>query len=202
MLIAFMEEGQGMNTFYHASDHEDQSQPKQGHDASRSARPKRFNSGFFLTFLVMYAVWLVFSGRFDGFHLTLGGISCAIVALLSADLLFPSPVNRRLPLLLVRYIGYVPWLLYQIFRANLHVMYLVFHPRMMELIDPHIIEFNSKLTSDISRTTFANSITLTPGTITVNVTALGKFSVHCIDKESGKPLPGEMEARIAKVFGK
>jgi len=100
----------------------------------------------------------------------------------------------------LRFIGYVPWLLYQIFLANLHVMYLVFHPRMMELIDPQIIEFDSKLTSDISRTTFANSITLTPGTITVHVTAGGKFSVHCIDTESGKPLPGEMEAKIAKVF--
>ncbi len=190
-----------MNALNDASDLENQSQPKIAKDAARPAQPKRFSAGFFLTFLVMFAVWLLFSGRFDGFHLILGGISCAIVALLSADLLFPSSVNRRLPLLWFRFVGYIPWLLYQIFRANLHVMYLVFHPRMMELIDPHIIEFNSKLTSDISRTTFANSITLTPGTITVNVTALGKFSVHCIDSESGKPLPGEMEARIAKVFG-
>jgi multicomponent Na+:H+ antiporter subunit E len=190
-----------MNTFYQASDPEDQAQPKQSRNTSRPAQPKRFSAGFFLTFLVMFAVWLVFSGRFDGFHLTLGGISCAIVAFLSADLLFPSSVNRRLPLLWFRFVGYIPWLLYQIFKANLHVMYLVFHPRMMELIDPHVIEFGSKLKSDISRTTFANSITLTPGTITVNVTALGNFSVHCIDSESGKPLPGEMEARIAKVFG-
>jgi len=190
-----------MDRLNHETGREDQSQPKPGNGASPSRHPKRFSAGFFLTFLVMFAVWLVFSGRFDGFHLTIGGISCAVVALLSADLLFPSPVNRRLPLLWFRCIGYIPWLLYQIFRANLHVMYLVFHPRMMELIDPQIIEFNSKLTSDISRTTFANSITLTPGTITVNVTALGKFSVHCIDTESGQPLPGEMEARIANVFG-
>jgi multicomponent Na+:H+ antiporter subunit E len=71
---------------------------------------------------------------------------------------------------------------------------------MMDLIDPHIIEFDSRLKSDYARTTFANSITLTPGTITVAVTVLGIFSVHCIDVESGKPLPGEMEDRIAKVF--
>jgi multicomponent Na+:H+ antiporter subunit E len=149
----------------------------------------------------MFTVWLVFSGRFDGFHLILGVVSCTIIALLSADLLFPFPVNRDLPFLWLRIVGYLPWLFYQILRANLHVMYLVFHPRMIELIDPHIIEFNSELTSDVARTTFANSITLTPGTITVNVTALGKFSVHCIDTESGLPLPGEMEARIANVFG-
>jgi len=190
-----------MNTSSHASKREVPAEPGHGREHSRPARRQRFGADFFLTFAVMFAVWVVFSGKFDGFHLALGGISCGIVAFLSADLLFPNPVNRRLPLLWLRFIGYIPWLLYQIFRANIHVMYLVFHPRMMELIDPHIIEFNSKLTSDISRTTFANSITLTPGTITVNVTALAKFSVHCIDTESGKPLPGEMEARIAKVFG-
>ena len=190
-----------MDRLNHEPGREDQSQPKPGNDASPSPHPKRFSARFFFTFLVMFAVWLVFSGRFDGFHLILGVISCAIVAFLSADLLFGSPVTGSLPLLWFRFIGYLPWLLYQIFRANLHVMYLVFHPRMMELIDPQIIEFNSTLTGDISRTTFANSITLTPGTITVNVTALGKFSVHCIDTESGQPLPGEMEARIASVFG-
>ena len=190
-----------MNTFNHASDRKDQSQPKPGDYASQSPHPKRFSAGFFLTFIIMFATWLVFSGRFDGFHLTMGVISCGIVALLSGDLLFPSPLDRNLPFVWLRFLGYIPWLLYQIFLANLHVMYLVFHPRMMELIDPQIIEFDSKLTSDVSRTTFANSITLTPGTITINVTAIGKFSVHCIDTESGKPLPGKMEAKIAKIFG-
>ena len=76
--------------------------------------------------------------------------------------------------------------------------FLAFHPRMMELIDPHIIEFNSKLTSDISRTTFANSITLTPGTITVNVTALGKFSVHCIDTEPGNNTDDQHQYSVQK----
>ena len=190
-----------MDTVNHATGRKDQSQSPPRHDSALPARPKRFSARFFLTFLVMFTVWIVFSGRFDGFHLILGVISCAIIALLSADLLFPLPVNRGLPFLWLRMIRYLPWLFYQIFRANLHVMYLVFHPRMMELIDPHIIEFNSDLASDVARTTFANSITLTPGTITVNVTALGKFSVHCIDTESGLPLPGEMQARIANVFG-
>jgi len=161
---------------------------------------RRLNAGFFLTFLVMFAMWLVFSGRFDAFHLILGVLSSIIVAFLSGDLLFPAALDRALPLVWLRFIGYIPWLLLQILKANLHVMYLVFHPRMRELIDPQIIEFDSQLSSDVARMTFANSITLTPGTITVNVTAIGKFSVHCIDAESGKPLPGEMEAKIAQVF--
>ena len=198
MLIILQLEDEGLESSENKTRHRDAASED---NSGRPRRPTPFNTGFFLTFLVMFCVWLVFSGRFDGFHLTLGALCCAIVALVSGDLLFRLPANRRLPLLWLRFMGYVPWLLYQIFRANLYVMYLVFHPRMMELIDPQIIEFNSKLKSDVSRTTFANSITLTPGTITVNVSALGKFSVHCIDTESGKPLPGEMEARIAKVFG-
>ena len=80
-------------------------------------------------------------------------------------------------------------------------MRLVLHPKMMELIDPKIITFKSRLKSDMSLVTFANSITLTPGTITVYVSVYGRFSVHIIDQASGQSLPGEMEERIARAFG-
>jgi multicomponent Na+:H+ antiporter subunit E len=72
---------------------------------------------------------------------------------------------------------------------------------MLDLIDPEIIRFKSKLNQDLSLVTFANSITLTPGTITVYVTMDGVFSVHAIDKKSSEGLPGEMEERIARAFG-
>lgn len=155
---------------------------------------------FTLTFLIMFCFWILFSGKFDYFHISLGIGSSLIVAALSKDLFFPSRIKPGFIVCWLRFAGYIPWLFYQIFLANLHVLYLVFHPRMKELIDPKIINFNTKLTNDISRTTFANSITLTPGTITVNVSVLGKFAVHCIDEKSGRSLPGEMEKKVAKVF--
>jgi multicomponent Na+:H+ antiporter subunit E len=71
----------------------------------------------------------------------------------------------------------------------------------MDMIDPRIVKFRSKLKSDLALVTFANSITLTPGTITVSVSLDGDFKVHAIDKASGDPLPGQMEQRIAKAFG-
>ena len=154
-----------------------------------------------LTFIIMFVLWVVLSGRFDAFHLSLGIISCLIVAYFSSDLLFKSPNVKMLPGLWIRFALYVPWLLYQIFLANLHLLYLAFHPRMMDLIDPKIIKFRSKLKSDLALVTFANSITLTPGTITVYLSIDGDFKVHAIDKASGDPLPGDMEARIAKAFG-
>ena len=155
---------------------------------------------FVLTFLIMFFFWVLFSGKFDFFHIFLGVGSSLIVAAFSKDLLFPSRIKPGFIICWLRFAGYVPWLFYQIFLANLRILYLVFHPRMMELIDPKIINFSTKLTNDISRTTFANSITLTPGTVTINVSVLGKFRVHCIDEISGRSLPGEMEQRIAKVF--
>lgn len=174
---------------------------KPGSRYSRNPPKKRSAiAPFILTFFIMALFWILFSGKFDPFHLGLGLASCLIVAAISNDLLFPSGIKPQFFVCWVRFVGYIPWLFYQIFLANLHVLYLVFHPRMMELIDPKIIEFDSRLKSEISRTTFANSITLTPGTITVNVSVLGKFSVHCIDEISGRSLPGNMEVRIAKVF--
>ncbi len=148
----------------------------------------------------MIVIWFLLSGKFDVFHLTLGIISCAMVAYFSGDLLFTSPRINDLPGSWIRFVRYVPWLLYQIFLANLHVLYLTFHPKMHDLIDPKIIEFQSKLQSDLSLVTFANSITLTPGTITVSVSGNGEFQVHAIDKKSCEGLPGEMESRIAKAF--
>lgn len=149
----------------------------------------------------MFGVWVVLSGKFDAFHLSLGLISCGIVAYLSSDLLFSSPKPRGLLVQWARFVRYIPWLMVEIVKANLHVLYLTFHPRMMELIDPKIVKFQSKLKSDLALVTFANSITLTPGTITVYVSIDGHFKVHAIDKTSGDPLPGEMERRVAKAFG-
>jgi multicomponent Na+:H+ antiporter subunit E len=174
--------------------------PPSEENPSKTLRPKRLRATFIISFLILFILWIVFSGRFDGFHITLGLISSAIVAAISGDLMFTSHQPRGVFSLWLRLFAYIPWLIYQIFLANVHVMYLVFHPKMMELINPKIIEFESRLKSDYARTTFANSITLTPGTITVNVTVLGRFSVHCIDDQSGLSLPGGMEERIVKVF--
>ena len=155
---------------------------------------------FFLTFLICFVTWIILSGRFDLFHLGLGVIACSITASLSGTMLISVRELDRLPGRWGRFILYVPWLLYQVMLANLHVMYLVCHPRMNELIDPRIVRFRSRLKKPMSLLIFANSITLTPGTITVYVSISGEFTVHAIDEASGAALPGEMEERIARVM--
>ena len=155
---------------------------------------------YLLTFLILSVFWLVFSGKYDLFHLVLGLFSCVVVTILCTNLLFPYPVTSRMFRCWPRFISYLPWLFYQIVLANIHLLYLTFHPNMKHLINPKIIRFNSRLKSNVSRTALANSITLTPGTITVFAGVMGSFAVHCIDDRSGRDLPGEMEDRIAKVF--
>jgi len=153
-----------------------------------------------LTFAIMFCFWLFFSGRFDFFHVSTGLISCLIVSTISSRMLFPKPIHLTIFKKWFKFAAYLPWLFYQIFLANLHLLFLTFHPKMRALINPKIIRFDSRLKSDISRTTLANSITLTPGTITVYTGVMGSFAVHCIDDKSGKDLPGTMEEKIAKVF--
>jgi len=167
---------------------------------SPSTKPKRSPVPYILTFVVCMLTWLVLSGKFDLFHLSLGVVSSVIVSFASGDMLFATKNPKRLPGQWLRFATYVPWLLYQIFRANMHVMRLVFHPRMMDLINPQMIKFNSRLTSEMARFVYANSITLTPGTITVYVSLYGGYTVHAIDDASAEGLPGEMEARVAAIF--
>lgn len=168
--------------------------------AARSHRPGLEILPRILTFFILFFLWLILSGQFDSFHITLGVISCLMVTYFSGDLLFPGTRKTGLIRLGFRVALYVPWLLYQVLMANFHILYLVFHPRMMDLIDPSIIRFQSKLKDELPLVIFANSITLTPGTITVYVSVDGDFQVHAIDRKSGEPLPGEMEARIIRAF--
>lgn len=170
------------------------------HNSPKPPRKTRSVTAFFLTFFILLGIWLLLSGKFDRVHISLGIVSCLIVAFLSSDLLFTSSETKGMTVICLRFLQYIPWLLYQVFLANIHLLYLAFHPRMIDLIDPEIIRFKSKLKSNISLLTFANSITLTPGTITIYVSVYGDFQVHAIDKPSGQSLPGEMEARVRRIF--
>jgi multicomponent Na+:H+ antiporter subunit E len=171
-----------------------------GYTLKKTVRYRFISLPALLTFIILFAFWLIFSGKFDPFHIILGIFSCLMVAAVSNDLFFPSLNSQGVLMCWIRFSRYIPWLLYQVFLANLRLLYLAFHPKMIDKIDPHLISFDSHLHSDVARTTFANSITLTPGTITVSVNILGRFTVHCIDRPSGQALPGEMEGRIGAVF--
>jgi multicomponent Na+:H+ antiporter subunit E len=155
---------------------------------------------FLITFVLMFISWIVLSGKFIPLLLWLGGISSLLIAYFFHDLLFPNMKPGTIKIFF-QFLRYTPWLILEIVKANFHLLYLVFHPRMMDMIDPHIIEFKTNLESDVAITTLANSITLTPGTITVTASSDGAFRVHAIDKPSAASLPGVMLEKVANVFG-
>ena len=156
---------------------------------------------FIITFLVMFAMWLIFSGKFDLFHMGLGVISCLIVAFMSSDLLITNTTFATIPTLWVRFLLYFPWLLWQIVLSNLHVLKLVYSRDLLERINPQMVHFRTKLKNDMAQVTFANSITLTPGTITVGLSVYGDYSVHAIDDTTAGGLPGDMETKSGHIFG-
>ena len=153
----------------------------------------------FATFAVMLLFWVVLSGMFDAFHLSLGVICCLLIAHFSHDLLFFGDGKYSNSKSLLGLIAYLPWLFYQILLANLQVAYIVLNPRMLDLIDPHVIRFKTKLKRPISKVTFAQSITLTPGTITVSIHD-DEFSVYALTRSASDSLPGEMEGRVARAL--
>lgn len=153
---------------------------------------------FLGTAVILFAFWMLLSGKFDTFHLTLGAICCALVAYLFHDLLFANTRVGDMRVIAWRFITYMPWLIGQIVLSNIHVASLVLRPKMP--IDPQIIKFKTKLETDISCVTLANSITLTPGTITMDIKD-GVYYVHALSKKVAEDLnTGEMEDRVAHIF--
>jgi multicomponent Na+:H+ antiporter subunit E len=150
------------------------------------------------TFFILFGFWVLLSGKYDLFHLTLGVICSLLVAFLTHDLLFANARVGDAKVIFRRFIAYIPWLFYQIVSSNIHVALVALSKK--NPIDPRIIRFKTKLESDISWVTLANSITLTPGTITMDIKN-GEFFVHALDKKVADDLhAGEMEDRVAHVF--
>jgi multicomponent Na+:H+ antiporter subunit E len=162
----------------------------------RSERPSN-NLRRLAVFLILFAFWLLLSGHFDLFHLSLGLLCSLLVAFVSHDLLIENISGLKRLRKTWRFVLYVPWLIYQIVVANLHVAYLILNPKV---IDPRIVRFKTRLKSQFSMVTLGNSITLTPGTITMDIID-GEFVVHALSKKVADDiLSGEMERRVAHVY--
>ena len=154
---------------------------------------------YLIVFFILYLHWILWSGKFDAFHLSLGVISCALVTFMSHDLFLErKKLSPKIIVESIRFIKYIPWLLYQIVLSNIHVASLVLSPGMP--IDPKIIRYKTKLKTDIALVTFANSITLTPGTITADISD-GEYIVHALStKVADDLMTGEMEDKVAQIF--
>jgi len=152
-------------------------------------------------FVLLLITWVVLSGQFDAFHLTLGLISCGLVTWMSSDFLFQSREQSILERIHegLKLTAYFLWMIWQIFLANIAVLRLVLVPGAMKEINPSIVHFKTGLKSDFAKYLLANSITLTPGTVTIKIIG-DDFYVHAISEKAAAGLDGEMERRIARIY--
>jgi multicomponent Na+:H+ antiporter subunit E len=146
-----------------------------------------------LVFLGCFGLWLVLSGHPTSLHLAQGIIASALVAYFNRDIEAVSSAMRCAP----RFFAYLPWLMREILIANVQVVRIVIDPRLPT--DPVLLRVPTRLSSELAVTTFANSITLTPGTITVDV-GEGAILVHSLTAQSLDAFSA-MERRVAEVFG-
>jgi len=127
-------------------------------------------------------------------------VSSLFVSYLSHDLLFPNTNVKASLKRAVRILKYSPWLMWQIVLANVDVIYRTLHPSMP--IEPHMIEIETDLKTDTGIAMLANSITLTPGTVTVEAHKDGRFLVHAIAMGPAEGLlEGTMQAKVKAVEG-
>jgi len=150
----------------------------------------------FIVFTILFIVWMIFSGHFDPRHLGLGVACAALVATLSSDLLLPARARAQVSIGW-RFLVYVPWLLWQVVLANLHVIRLIFRPAE---IRSQVVRFKTSLPGDVAKVALGTSITLTPGTVTMDIDG-DEFFVHALSDKAAEDLKsGAMERRVAKIF--
>lgn len=138
---------------------------------------------FVLGFVIwLLLTWPVVDGKIDIQVVVAGLITSILVALLFHEILpkehhvFISPVR------IFWFLVYVPVFFYYVIKANFDVVYRALHPQMP--IRPGIVKIKTNLKTESGITALANSITLTPGTLTVDLTDDGFLYIHWINVRS------------------
>ena len=154
---------------------------------------------FVVTFGVSYLFYLVLGGFAGTFDYATGAVSAGIVAAVLSRVTFDSQIRPLRALqVLGRWVLYIPFLLWEIAKANVEVVYIVLHPSLP--IDPSMERFQPALPRGLPVTTLANSITLTPGTITVDVRER-EFHIHALSRGAREGLyDGALERAVRFVF--
>jgi multicomponent Na+:H+ antiporter subunit E len=146
--------------------------------------------------VLLAAAWILWSGYFTPLLLGLGALSCVLVVYLSNRMhLFDKDVYAlRLSLRLFRFWA---WLAGEIVRSSLDVARVVLSPRLP--ISPTVVELDSTSAHPVDLAILGNSITLTPGTLTLNIEGQ-RLTVHALTRQGAEQLlAGEMDRRVAAL---
>ena len=158
---------------------------------------------FFLTALFLYLVWLLFTSSLETYSLIFGAIGSVIIAGITYPIfiayhqanpkyIFPNLFHMTL---------YIFILIYFLYTSSAIMLKAVFTGK----VSPRIVHFRTRLKSDIARMVLANSITITPGTITLDLND-DHLTVHWLfcdtshAKAAGEQVKGRMERFIGNIW--
>ena len=144
----------------------------------------------------LFGFWLLLSGHYTPLLISLGVASCALVVYIALRM---EVVDREgFPLHVVgRFWAYVPWLMKETFVANVTVARIILDPKLP--ISPLMTRFHLDQSTDLGKFIYANSVTLTPGTITTGVEG-DEIEIHALtlaDVDGREE--DEMALRVTKV---
>jgi multicomponent Na+:H+ antiporter subunit E len=147
--------------------------------------------------VVLFGFWLLLSGHYTPLLLSFGVGSCVLVVYLAMRMEVVDEEGAPFHLRGRFWVGYVPWLMKEILVANIVVAKVILDPKLP--ISPRMVVFHGSQQTDLGRAIYANSITLTPGTITTGVEGQD-FQIHALtaaDLETDEE--SEMDRRCSEV---
>ncbi len=145
----------------------------------------------------LFGIWLLWSGHYTALLISFGIASCAAVVLISWRMENLDEEGQLL-LLVPRLVIYTPWLMKEIALANIDVARRILHPRLP--ISPALIRVKCSQELDLARVIYANSITLTPGTVSVDMDD-DTITVHALSRTAAEGvLSGEMDRKVSRTI--
>jgi multicomponent Na+:H+ antiporter subunit E len=163
-------------------------------------RATRLNDMLRLTslFASLYVFWILMSGYFTPFLLAAGFGSALAVAWLAHRMEIADREGHPAHLTL-QVFAYLPWLIKEIWKAGIAVVRIILDPKLP--LSPTLVRFRPKQESTVGLVVHANSITLTPGTITVEASPQ-EFLVHGVTREGAAGVvDSEMDERVRRLEG-
>lgn len=136
-------------------------------------------TGYLVAVVALWGLWLALVGTTDPQELAAGGVVAVLTALVAGGAPFTSKSLRIFePKRFAYALAYIPYMAWAIVKANLDVARRVVDPKLP--INPGIVRVKTRLTHPVARTALANSITLTPGTLTVDICG-DELCIHWVD---------------------
>jgi len=163
------------------------------------------NRSRIITFIISCILWCLLSFSFDWQHLGVGFFVSLLVAMVMGDMFTNQPHKWFNPRRYLWFIIYVFVFTWECIKSNLDVAYRVINPRLP--INPGIVKVKTMLKTETGLTFLANFITLTPGTLSVDVDAEGGYLyIHWIDvksqnvEEASRIIVSKFERILKEVF--